>query len=310
MRAEAWTHRMMAASSSARFPPILLSGPMHWLYDVPLWLLCTMFIACGVALAVAGVLLVRRLGWTMTSDDNGPAAALHAFIGVLYAVALALMVVAVQEDYGEVEAAVITEANAAGDMFRTLDAMGPASRAHLLGDLSGYVDSVVRDEWPASRHGRTSAATWRTVDELAREVHTFQPSTPVEERLHPELLEALDELLDARRVRLFLGEQGIGAVTWTVILVGGVITLGFACFFYMDRVRTQLLLTGMMGAMFGLMLFLLVAMDHPLWGDLGVQPDAFRELQTDFARLRAETPAPPPLLAEEADSTRPPSAPE
>ncbi|HEX8692453.1 MAG TPA: hypothetical protein VF746_08550 [Longimicrobium sp.] len=283
---------------------------MHWLYDLPLWLLCAMFIGCGVALAAAGVLLVRRLGWTMTRDDNGPAAALHAFIGVLYAVALALMVVAVQEDYGEVEAAVLTEANAADDMFRALDAVQPAPRAHLMEDLSGYVDSVIRDEWPASRHGETSAATWRTVDELAREIHTFQPTTPAEERIHPELLEALDELLDARGVRLFLGEQGIGAVTWMVILVGGVITLGFACFFHMDRVRTQLLLTGMMGAMFGLMLFLLVAMDHPLWGKLSVQPDAFRELQRNFARLRAEAPVPAPLLAEEVDSSRPPPVPE
>lgn len=145
------------------------------------------------------------------------------------------------------------------------------------------------------------------VDELAREIHTFQPSTPGEERIHPELLSTLDVMLDARRVRLFLGQQGIGAVTWTVILVGGVITLGFACFFHMDRLRTQLTLTGMIGAMFGLMLFLLVAMDHPLWGRLSVQPDAFRELQRNFTRLRAETAAPVPRLAEEADSTRPPA---
>lgn len=265
---------------------------MHWLYDLPLWLLCAMFIACGVALATAGVLLVRRLGWTMTPDDNGPAAAIHAFVGVLYAVALALMVVAVQEEYGAVEEAVLAEANAAGDMFGAMDAIEPASRARLLGELSGYIDSVVRDEWPASRQGETSEETWHAVDELAREIHTFQPSTPGEERIHPELLSELDALLDARRVRLFVGQQGIGAVTWTVILVGGVITLGFACFFRMDQVRTQLLLTGLMGAMFGLMLFLLVAMDHPLWGELGVRPDAFRALQRDFARMRAETPAP------------------
>jgi hypothetical protein len=52
-------------------------------YDLPLWLLGALFVACGAALAAAGVLLVRRPGWTMAPDDNGPAAAIHAFIGVL-----------------------------------------------------------------------------------------------------------------------------------------------------------------------------------------------------------------------------------
>ena len=111
--------------------------------------------------------------------------------------------------------------------------------------------------------------------------------------LRGELPGGLDELLDARRMRLFHGQHGIGAVTWIIVLLGGVITLGFACFFSMERLRSQLLLTGMMGSMFGLMLFLIVAMDHPLWGSLGVEPDAFHDLATNMARIRAELGEPP-----------------
>jgi hypothetical protein len=263
---------------------------MHWLYDLPLALLCLLFVLGAVALAVGGVLLARRSGLTVSPEDNGTAAALHAFVGVVYAVALGLIVVSVQGDYGEVQQASMAEASAAGNMFRAIDGLEPASRAALHAQLGAYVVLVVRDEWPASAHGRESPRTWAAVDRLARAVHTFQPTSPAEERLLPEIMEQLDDMLDARRMRLFLGEQGIGAVTWTVILLGGIITVGFACFFHMERLRSQLLLTGLMGAMFGLMLFLIVAMDHPLWGKLSVQPDAFRSLITQYARMSAESP--------------------
>jgi len=269
---------------------------MHWIYDLPLWLMCLMFVLGSVALGLGGVLLARRSGWTVSPDDNGTAASLHAFVGVVYAVALGLIVVSVQDDYGQVESAAREEANAAGNMYRALDAMTPATRATLRRELGTYVRMVITDEWPASAHGHASERTWRAVDELSRRIHTLEPASPTEERLLPELMEEMDEMLDARRMRLFLGQSGIGVVTWTVILLGGVITLGFACFFHMERLRSQLLLTGLMAAMFGLMLFLIVAMDHPLWGKLSVQPEAFREMQASYGRLRAEageTPASP-----------------
>lgn len=264
---------------------------MHWLYDLPLVLLCLLFVLGSVALAVGGVLLARRSGLTVSPEDNGTAAALHAFVGVVYAVALGLIVVSVQGDYGEVQEATMTEASAAGNMYRAIEGLEPAARARLHGELAAYLVLVVRDEWPASAHGRESRRTWAAVDRLAHAIHTLAPASPAEERLLPEIMEQLDALLDARRMRLFLGAQGIGVVTWTVILLGGVITVGFACFFHMDRLRSQLLLTGLMGAMFGLMLFLIVAMDHPLWGRLSVQPDAFRSLLSNYAGRTVEAPA-------------------
>ncbi|HYJ80426.1 MAG TPA: hypothetical protein VEW03_12515 [Longimicrobiaceae bacterium] len=287
---------------------------MHWLYDLPLLVLSLGFVLGCALLGIGGVLLARRSGWTVSPEDNGTAAALHAFVGVVYAVALGLMVVSVQEDYGDVEQAVVTEANAAGDLFRSMEALEPPARSRLQAMLARYVSLVVTEEWPASRHGRRSDTTWRAIDQLARAIDTFQPATPAEERMLPDLVTDSDALLDARRMRLFLGQQGIGAVTWLVIVVGGIVTLGFACCFYMERPRTQLLLTGLMGGMLGLMLFLVVAMDHPLWGRLSVKPDAFLELRTNFEHMRRERGDPafgaaaaapdPRLLAAPADSPR------
>ena len=101
---------------------------MHWLYDLPVPLLAAVLMALSITWAVAAVLFVRRMRWRLSAEDNGTAAALHAFIGVMYAVALGLLVVSAQDDYGEVEEAVVTEANASGDLFRAMGGLEPASR--------------------------------------------------------------------------------------------------------------------------------------------------------------------------------------
>ncbi|MBA3542933.1 MAG: hypothetical protein H0T83_00590, partial [Chthoniobacterales bacterium] len=52
--------------------------------------------------------------------------------------------------------------------------------------------------------------------------------------------------------------------------------------------RTQLAVTGMMAAMFGLMAFLIIAMDHPLWGDVSVTPDALVTVRDNINRVARE----------------------
>ena len=154
---------------------------------------------------------------------------------MLYAVALGLMVVSTQDASDDVEHAVSSEANATGDLFRVMSGLEPASRDHLQRELAGYVLLVVNDEWPATQRAEPSPRTWTAMDRLSREIYTFQPSTPREERVYPQLTHEMEEVLDARRDRLFLGQQGVGSVTWAIIVLGGLITVGFAAFFRMEN---------------------------------------------------------------------------
>lgn len=62
-------------------------------------------------------MIVRHKKWMLSPEDNSTAALAHAFVGVLYAVALGLMVVGVQSGYAEVEEVVMKEAYLAGDLY-------------------------------------------------------------------------------------------------------------------------------------------------------------------------------------------------
>jgi hypothetical protein len=264
---------------------------MLWIYDLPLWLLALLVIGAAVLFACAAVLLVRRRGWRLRGDDNASAAALHAFLGVLYAVALGLMVVSAQDANSQVERAVQNEANAVANLYRASAGLEPAQRERLRGQLAVYVRAVLQREWPASRHARSDTATWVAMDRIADGIYRFVPASAAEERTYPQLVHEMEEVLDARRDRLFLGTRGAGGLTWAILLLGGMITVGFAAFFHLGQLRVQLLLTGLAGAMLGLMMVLMLAMDRPLWGRSGVKPGPFEEIQRSWPRLQAEAAA-------------------
>ena len=255
---------------------------MLWLFQLPLWLLAIVVLAPSILFGVGGVYLVRRRGWMLDPESNGTAGFVHAFVGVLYAVALGLMVVAVDSSYGDVEAAVMTEANLTSDLFRDMEAFPEPARSQLQGLTRRYVESVIAREWPAEASGGASEETWIQVDSLARSIITYHPPTEHARLVYPEVLVGINELLDQRRIRLFLGADGIGLITWIVVLLGAVVTIGMACFFNTPSARGHYTLVGTMSLMFGLMIYLIIALDHPLIGPNGVDPAPFVEVMENI----------------------------
>ncbi len=265
-----------------------LEPTMPFYYNFSLPMLAFVCIGMSVGLVLLSLVVSRRFGWTLTERDSGTAAILHGFIGVVYAVALGLIVVGVQGSFGDVAQASQKEASAAGDFYRTSQGMADSTGADWGTRARSYVDMVVKDEWPAVQKGGESPATWALLDDLYHRVVVYKPTTPKESLIYGQVLADAQSILDARRERLFKGTDGMDQTTWFVVLLGAIITVGFTCLFSMENRRVQAVLTSLTGAMFGLMIFLIVAMDYPLRGSFSVSPDAFVRQQENFARLASE----------------------
>jgi len=278
---------------------------MFWIYELPLWLLASLCIGVLVLFDVAGVRLARNRRWILGVEETAAAFAIHAFIGVVYAVALGLIVVGVQDGYDKVSAAVIREAGAASDLYRTMQGVEDPERTHMQGLVQRYVDRVIADEWPAEEYDKRSELTSQTVDSIARDVFLYEPRSTHAQLLYEQVLDDVQELLNARRERLYLGAASVGPVIWLVVIVGAVITLGFTWFFYIPSARAHFISSGVAAALVGLMMFLILGLDHPAWGSLNVDPGAFITVQANIARWSAETARETPAAPSPA-ATKPP----
>lgn len=230
------------------------------------------------AFCIGLTLLIRYRGWTLIQEHSDSAAAIYSFVGIAYGVLLGFVVVSIWEHYREVEEAIMKEANAVGDLYRNLDGINQASSKHFQLKLQNYLNQVINEEWPIIQNGGRNKSTRAFIEDLARELIDFHPAADHEALVYRKLLSDMDGVLNERRQRIFLGTHGIRTDTWVVIVAGAVITLGFACFFPFNRLRTHLLSTGAMAAVFGFIISLIVLLDTPLLGRYAIQPDAFIDL--------------------------------
>ena len=261
---------------------------LHFLDTLPLWALGIAMVGSCVLFAFTAAAIGQRNGWTLAPDDIDSATVLHALVGLVYAVALGLIAVNVEEDHTDVKQAAIIEASAIGDLYRDMEGLDASVREPLRAQVRTYVRLVIDEEWPSLHKGVPSAATERELRELSSRLITMRSEVQHELVVQRALLEELSKATDARRKRIFMGMSGISVATWMVVILGAMITLGFAGLFPMRR-HHQRFGVGLAASMLGLMLFLIVATDRPLRGQMAVGPESFEELRQMMEQMQGDS---------------------
>ena len=104
----------------------------------------------------------------------------------------------------------------------------------------------------------------------------FEPATEGQKILHAETLRAYNLLIQARRLRLDAVGTGLPTVMWAVIIIGAFIGLSASFFFRVEDVRLHRIEVLLLAVFIGLVIFMIIALDRPFRGDLGVKADPYQ----------------------------------
>ncbi len=232
-----------------------------------------------VAASVGGLVLTQRLVPNRHQQQhNDVAGFIYSVLGVAYAVLLGLMVVAVWQDRQTAEDAATEEANELAAVFWLAHALPDAQARHIQELVHSYASVVAEEEWPLMREGRESQKAWDLMDELRISVETFHPTTDTQIVLYDHELQRVHDLGDARGARLLKAEEGLPAILWVVLLLGGVIVVSFTYLFNLRSTAAHMLMVAALALIIGLVLFTIGALDYPFRGDVRVGPEAFKSV--------------------------------
>jgi hypothetical protein len=243
-------------------------------------------------LVVGGVCLVALLGFELVhrlvpaqsrQKHNDVAGFIYAALGVIYAVLLALVVIAVWEEYQAASETVEEEANSVAEIFWLGYELPEPEGTHLQELAKGYAEEVVHKEWPLMAQGQQPSleqeagtpAGWDLIDDLRATLHGFEPHTKAEEQLYSEGLGQIGRLADARRTRLIAAEEGVPGILWSVLVFGGIATVGFTYLFGLESTWAHRLMVLTLTAVIGLVLFTIGALGHPFSGGARIGPGFF-----------------------------------
>ena len=125
-------------------------------------------------------------------------------------------------------------------------------------------------------------AVARVLDEMMVHLASLPATTPTQEEFVGAEAERFSDLVKARSQRLDFVDQGVSSVLWIALVVGAVVTIGFAMIFGLRSAALHVVMTGSLAVTIGVLLFVAVVMDRPFGGGVTVEPRPLERVLHDF----------------------------
>ena len=235
---------------------------------------------------VAGRLIVKFAPNEIMREHNELAGFIFAVVGVVYAVVLGFVSVGVWERFETEGSRAYAEVGGLTATYRNAG-LFEGDRIVVRRDLRRYVDDVITKAWPDMELGISSHQTDDAAERLARDVERLRPQNVAQQNAQAEMLADVDQSLADRDMRLGDGVTGLNGVMWGALLLGAAITIGFSLFFGFKSAPLQMLMTGSLAGIIGIMIFLILALDTPYGGGISIHPDAFERALGTFSQIDA-----------------------
>jgi hypothetical protein len=122
------------------------------------------------------------------------------------------------------------------------------------------------------------------MDHLQGQLFAFEPTTESQKVLHAEALRQFNQLVQQRRQRLDSVQAGLPGVFWFVLIPGAMGCIVLCLFFQVDNARFQVLLLLGVAGFLAMVLFVIVALDRPFVGEMGLTPEPYQLLYEHYMK--------------------------
>lgn len=251
------------------------------LSQMPVAMGAPLFVGTIIVLSiVCGILFHRFVPHALLIEHNEIAGFVFAVVGVIYAVLLAFLAVGAWEHLQTAEQQTYDEAARLAVVYRKCDLF---PQGHLIrSELRAYVEELVRHDWPMMQHGETDEQAVKMSERIAFQVRHLPVTSMAQQNVHAEMISGMDQALVDRDSRESLSRTGIAVFLWGILIAGAVVTIGFSYLFAYKNTWLLVAIVGGLGAMVGLILYLIAAVDYPFSGEIRVGSEAFENVLRVF----------------------------
>lgn len=254
---------------------------MLWIYTLPEpvfgLLCCSVFVVLGIVGYFITKPAVRLLVGPPAGHNKGVDAVIGA-VTLLYGLVLALIAVAVWQQFVAAQNIVAAEAAALRSVYRDVDSYQEPERTQLTDQLRDYTRTVIDVEWPQQQRGIVPTGGLDKLAEFEKSLYSFEPGSDRGRLVDQSAITQFNKMIEFRVMRSNTVASGIPATLWATLLIGALITTLTTYFLQLEPTRTQLTMTSLVTLLVGLVVFMTAVVDHPFRGTRGmsVTPEAFQ----------------------------------
>jgi hypothetical protein len=259
---------------------------LDFLYNHSLWLVGSVIVLVPVVLSCLALKLFHHvIPYQRRYEHNEYTGYIIAVIGINYAILIAFVAVAVWGSFDKATATADREADLVGNIYRNTRGLGEPATIAIRTQLKSYVNTVVKEEWPAMARVEYPVMGWQPLEQIQNVLEHYQPQAGTQTVYMQEILLELNQLFDARRERLAASEKGVEPVVWVIVVMGTCLTIAFTFLFGMPSLRMHMMMTGGLTAATMLVLVLIISFDWPFRGSVQVDASMFNRVMENMQAL-------------------------
>jgi hypothetical protein len=199
------------------------------------------------------------------------------------------------ETFDNAKANVAEEASLMVPLYRQSYAMSPEKGDEMRHLIREYGEGVVKD-WPTFRNTAKGSPQARYVaNKIVAVFNTMEPSSKAREIATSQFMQTYSQFLLDRNKRLVQASESLSWIMWIAVIGGAMVTIGMSFVLYMDYPPPQYVMTSVLSVGIGLLLFLMVVLNRPFVGPLGIEPEPYESslqlfnlIDQDFKKIEVE----------------------
>ena len=254
------------------------------------FMLAVLLIGGPAVHAALGVILCRKLlRGQIREGHNDVLVPIFLNAGVLFAVVLGFMVIAVWESYDAAKSTVATEAATLVPLYRMTYGLPEETGDKLRGMAREYAKAVIEDEWPkqaktaegSSTARRATGSMFRAFGDgtISNEIKNAYPL------ISQAFMTSVTELTAARNNRIIQANESLPWAMWMATIGGAFIVISMSCMFQMERQWPHVVMAAAMATLIGMLLFTCQIMSHPFRGPLAISAEPFEDTLRVFEEV-------------------------
>jgi uncharacterized protein DUF4239 len=203
-------------------------------------------------------------------------------LGTTYAVILGFMLYTVWTDFGSAKLNADLEASALRNVYRLAEGLPEQQRVQLQLESRTYAEAVINQDWPEMARDQVPEESHNINQAMWKTLMSVKVAAPSEIVAEDHAISELSTLTEHRRTRLLQSAYRLPTIFWSVLLVGGFLTIASASMFGSANPRLHSLQVFSFTLLITLVLLAVADVNLPFRGWVHVDNYAFIRAQENM----------------------------
>lgn len=234
-----------------------------------------------VLAAQAGLSVFNRLGLLQKhAAGNEVTGIFFGAISLIYSLILAFVIVAVWEDYENLDKTIESEADKLNSILSHSVTLPDTTRQRVTSAVFAYCHRIIDDEWKMKHRQEKDQPS--AIPDMRLMLLKAKPHNQSEQTVFTVIDTDLSNISDLRRSRLNHNTSHVPDLVWLILKSGSVMLVVFSYFFEIASLPVKRIYLFFLASCIAMCMFLVYTLDHPFTGSAMVSITPYEDVLAEL----------------------------